>query len=478
MTTNTKPSFRSHPISSSRLLPLCILIFAAILAGANPAVAQVTRAAAVCIAFEEGAASVPGPADIIFEHHTELVWRIGVRPINRADMERLEESLVSRLDGRVYIIDGGTCNWSEPDDTHLVVIAYEGVVPWDNSIDPDDPRFQAFSVGYGDSWEGAEAEAVAKARLNGHVVGFSYDIVVRETWDDRPPVTAAREGQAGWPESAANAADPEVEPQPGSMEPGTVFRECDTCPEMVVVPAGSFMMGSPESEEGRRDYEGPQHRVTIGMAFAVGVYEVTFGEWDACVRTGGCGGYRPDDAWGRGSRPVIQVSWEDARDYVRWLSRETGEQYRLLTEAEWEYVARAGTQTPRYWGEKESEQCRYANGYDRTGHAELEDNLDPVSCSDGHGGTAPVGMFEPNGFGLYDVLGNVVEWTQDCWNESYSGAPADGSAWSSGDCSQRVLRGGSWNSGPDHLRSASRGHWAGARRGWFNRGFRVARTVN
>ena len=261
--------------------------------------------------------------------------------------------------------------------------------------------------------------------------------------------------------------------------PGPVFRDCDMCPEMVVVPAGSFMMGSPESEEGRFGDEGPQHRVTIGSPFAVGVYEVTFAEWDACARAGGCGWYRPSDGgWGRGSRPVINVSWDDAQGYVRWLSRETGEGYRLLTEAEWEYVARAGTQTARYWGESESGQCRYGNGYDSTAHAEIaSEYFEPVACSDGHERTAPVGSFQPNSFGLYDVPGNVREWTQDCWKDEYSGAPTDGSAWQSGDCSIRVLRGGSWFSKPGFLRSASRYRFSAGGRN-LSRGFRVARTTN
>ena len=149
--------------------------------------------------------------------------------------------------------------------------------------------------------------------------------------------------------------------------PGRIFRDCDNCPQMVVVPAGNYMMGSPASEEGRDEDEGPRHRVTIGYPLAVGVHEVTFAEWDACEAAGGCGGYRPDDeGWGRGSRPVINVSWEDAREYVRWLSRETGEAYRLPSESEWEYVARAGTTTARHWGESESGQCGYGNGADAT----------------------------------------------------------------------------------------------------------------
>ena len=253
--------------------------------------------------------------------------------------------------------------------------------------------------------------------------------------------------------------------QAESSSSGRVFRDCEVCPVMVEVPAGSFMMGSPEPEPGPGSLEIPQHRVAIGLPFAVGVYEVTFAEWDACVGAGGCGGHRPW-GWGRGGRPVMNVSWEDAQAYVQWLSRETGQRYRLLTEAEWEYVARAGTTTDRYWGQGEAGQCRYANGDD-----------DDAPCPDGYEFTAPVGSYQPNAFGLYDVLGNVTEWTEDCWNLDYSGAPVDGSAWRSGDCSRRVLRGGSWNYGPWVLRSALRsGGSAGYRDD--DHGFRVARTIN
>ncbi len=263
-----------------------------------------------------------------------------------------------------------------------------------------------------------------------------------------------------------------------ALEPGTVFRDCAACPEMVVVPPGSFMMGSPATEEGRDDNEGPRHRVTIGYPLAVGVYEVTFAEWAACVRAGGCAGYRPEDAgWGRGRRPVIYVSWEDAQAYVEWMSSETGEEYRLLSEAEWEYVARGGTQTARHWGASSSGQCGYANGYDRTGDQKHDFLWDPISCSDGHADTAPVGSFEPNAFRLYDVLGNVWEWTDDCWNESYAGAPTDGSPWASGDCTLRALRGGSWYDVPDLLRSADRNRIR-AGSGLSYSGFRLARTIN
>ena len=239
--------------------------------------------------------------------------------------------------------------------------------------------------------------------------------------------------------------------------PGRRFRDCDACPEMVVIPAGSFLMGSPESEKGRGSDEVPQHRVTIPAPFAAGVYEVTFEEWDACVGDGGCGGYRPYDwGWGRGRRPVIEVSWEDAQAYVEWLSVKTGEEYRLLSEAEWEYAARAGSRT------------RYSFG----------DGITPSDANYGGniGKTQRVGSYRANGFGLYDMHGNVYEWVQDCWNGSYAGAPNNGDAWEKGDCSRRVLRGGSWNFISSFLRSASRNRYRSGNRD-PNNGFRVARTL-
>ena len=244
-------------------------------------------------------------------------------------------------------------------------------------------------------------------------------------------------------------------------EIGKKFRDCPGCPELVVVPEGSFTMGSPVSEEGRRDSEGPAHRVSIAKPFAVGVYEVTFGEWVACVSGGGCGGHHPGDrGWGRGRRPVMNVSWDDAQGYVRWLSRETGEAYRLLSEAEWEYAARAGTRTRYWWGD--------AIGRNRANCRGCGSRWDGEQ-------TAPVGSFTANAFGLHDVYGNVWEWVEDCWNDSYRGAPSDGSVWQSGDCGRRVLRGGSWDIAPGYLRSALRGGNATGHRD-FTAGFRVART--
>lgn len=259
---------------------------------------------------------------------------------------------------------------------------------------------------------------------------------------------------------------PTADPEP---VPVGNFRDCDECPEMVTVPAGSFVMGSPADEEGRRDDEGPQRTVTIGRAFAVGKFEVTFAEWDACVAGGGCNGYRPEDqGWGRGNRPVINVSWNDAQAYVQWLSNRTGKRYRLLSEAEWEYAARARTTTAYPWDQSAShESANYGMDLCCGGLAQ---------GSDSWLYTAPVGSFPANGFGLYDMHGNVLEWTEDCYNGSYAGASSDGSAPRSGDCSIRVLRGGSWFSLPRGLRSAFRAWNYPTARDVYN-GFRLARTL-
>jgi formylglycine-generating enzyme required for sulfatase activity len=240
------------------------------------------------------------------------------------------------------------------------------------------------------------------------------------------------------------------------LRPKDVFQECATCPEMVVVPAGSFTMGS------RTVLEYPQHQVTIAAQFAVGKFELTFEEWDRCIAASGCNGYKPSDTgWGRGRRPVINVSWEDANAYVAWLAKLTGKPYRLLSDAEYEYAARAGTTTAYPWGNAIG--TKNANCH---GCGSQWDNKQ----------TAPVGSFAANGFGLYDMVGNVWEWTEDCFHYTYNGAPADGSAWTSGDCSERVWRGGSWHDSPQEVRSASRNRFSAANRnGDF--GFRVGRTL-
>ena len=254
------------------------------------------------------------------------------------------------------------------------------------------------------------------------------------------------------------------------LTPGAAFRDCDaTCPEMVVVPAGNFVMGSLPSEPSHSPTEAPAHEVTIAAPFAVGRFAVTFEEWDACVAGGGCGGYSPGDrGWGRGRRPVIDVSFDDARTYLAWLSARTGKTYRLLSEAEREYVARAGTTTPFWWGTTiTTEQANYdgtATPYNNGEKGEFRRQ------------TLPVDSFKPNPWGLYNVHGNVDEWTADCYHNSYNGAPRDGSAWTDGACSFRVLRGGSWGFVPRFLRSAIR-HYDGPGARSPDFGFRVARSL-
>jgi formylglycine-generating enzyme required for sulfatase activity len=215
---------------------------------------------------------------------------------------------------------------------------------------------------------------------------------------------------------------------------------------MVVIPAGATRLASGLD-------------VTIATPFAVGKFEVTFAEWDACVAEGGCS-HRPDDAgWGRGRQPVMDVKWDDAQQYVAWLSRKTGKAYRLLSEAEWEYAAQAGTG-------REAVVTPGAGGANCDGCGSRWDDKQ----------TAPVGSFAANAFGLHDMLGNVDEWTADCWNSSHDGAPADGSARLSGDCTRRVLRGGSWGDDPGLARSAFRFRLTSDDR-YVLVGFRVARTL-
>jgi formylglycine-generating enzyme required for sulfatase activity len=230
---------------------------------------------------------------------------------------------------------------------------------------------------------------------------------------------------------------------------------------MVVGPAGSFDMGSPENESERNRDEGPRHKVGIAHPFAVGKFEVTFDEWDACVAAGGCDHKPADEGWGRGMRPVIDVSWEDAQAYADWLSKKTGKDYRLLSEAEWEYAARAGTTTRYPWGDEP--------GTNRA-------NLGASGRQWNGKQTAPVGSFEPNAFGLHDMIGNVWEWTEDCTRGNYEGAPADGRPWDNAVCGLRVVRGGSRGIDPEDARSASR-NWVepGLRSNLL--GFRLARTL-
>ena len=288
---------------------------------------------------------------------------------------------------------------------------------------------------------------------------------------------------------------------PGAgLAPRQVFRDCDLCPEMVVIPPGEYIIGSPAEEKGRGGDEGPRRRVRIGAKLAVGRYEVTRREYAAFVKETGSGAagncwvadggldkwrQDPGRSWQspgfvQGERhPVVCVSWEDARAYARWLSAKTGQRYRLLSEAEWEYAARAGTATSRYWGDGAAAQCRHANGADAAfGEQYGASKRRRVSCPDGGVHTAEVGSHGANGFLLSDMLGNVWEWVEDCSHEDYAGAPDDGTAWiQGGDCGMRMLRGGSWYAHSGLLRSAARGRDAPENRN-FDSGLRVARELD
>lgn len=232
-------------------------------------------------------------------------------------------------------------------------------------------------------------------------------------------------------------------------------------PQMVVIPAGQFQMGCVLNDGNCEKDQMPPHQVMIAENFAMSVHEITFADWDTCLAKGGCNNYRPEDRWGRYNQPVNYVSWEDAKAYVAWLSESSGEEYRLPSEAEWEYAARAGASEHYSWGSTPSNGQANCRGCG----SRFDDDA-----------TAPVGSFPANAFGLHDVHGNVWEWVEDCWNESYIHAPADGSAWMKGQCSKRILRGGAWSSNQLTLRSAYRANDAADGRG-SGRGFRVARTL-
>ncbi len=251
------------------------------------------------------------------------------------------------------------------------------------------------------------------------------------------------------------------------LKAGDTFAEGPDLPTMVVIPAGSFMMGSPSSEPRRDGDEGPQQWIRIRDAFALSQYEVTFRQWDACVSDGGCS-HRPDDeGWGRGNRPVINVSWDDIQEYIAWINDRTDGGYSLPSEAQWEYAARAGTTTPFWTGQRIStEQANFDGDYTYNGSREGTYRRR----------TVPVGSFEANPWGLYDVHGNVWEWTQDCWVGNLAGHASDGRANLDGDCSVRVLRGGSWSNEPKNLRSANRGRNTTTKR-LINNGFRLLKTL-
>jgi sulfatase modifying factor 1 len=301
------------------------------------------------------------------------------------------------------------------------------------------------------------------------------------------PMQAATPAPASQPAPAAPALAPAAtpSPQPAALAGGSTFRDCPNCPEMVVVPTGRFQMGANTAEIARfpaitpqiAEHEHPQHQVTIAKSFALAKFDVTRGEFSSFVAAAnfhpprGCGSFvntrwipRPDLNWDAPGfsqtdrDPVVCASGAEIEAYLEWLRKETGKPYRLASDAEWEYAARGGTVTAYYWGDDPTDVCAYENIADLTAKERSRDpGMFVMRCRDGFAETAPVGSFKPNPFGLYDMLGNVFVFTADCWNDSYVGAPSDGSVWNSGDCSRRVMRKASFANGrPFSFRAAMR----------------------
>lgn len=299
----------------------------------------------------------------------------------------------------------------------------------------------------------------------------------------------------------AEGQRPLSQTQERDLQPSNAFRECEDCPEMIVVPSGRFLMGARKGEETFADT--PQHPVHISAAFAVAKLEVTVEQYAAFVRDTGhemaascrstvdiLNGFADRDrklSWHdpgfpqHRSSPVTCVSWNDAKAYVSWLAKRTGKPCRLLSEAEWEFAARAGTEARYPFGDRASGICQHANGGDQNFKHATSIQAD-IACNDGHAYSAPGGTFPANGFGLHDMQGNVSEWVEDCsvmskTGRGYGGAPTDGSPWMIGDCSTRVTRGGDWSSGSKELQSSARAEGP-VNFSMNSTGIRVARTLN
>ena len=309
----------------------------------------------------------------------------------------------------------------------------------------------AFELAFWESIRNSENASEYRAYLDAYPNGrFSALARTREQlYRGKPGAAGAAAAAAASPAAPIPAAPASA----ASAPKAATIRDCSDCPELVAIPAGSFQMGSNELYE----FEKPVHPVAL-RAFYLGIREVSLDEWDRCVNEGGCN-YRPDDrGLGRGKRPVTDIHWNDANAYLAWLSAKTGKRYRLPSESEWEYAARAGTTTTYPWGQTVE-----------------RDRANCLGCNEQPRRSAVAsGQFPPNAFGLYDMAGNAAEWVADCWSENYRSAPRDGSAYVVPGCRERVLRGGSFNNDPRYLRSAARFKYEADVR-FYTNGFRVAR---
>ncbi|MEM9628987.1 MAG: SUMF1/EgtB/PvdO family nonheme iron enzyme [Pseudomonadota bacterium] len=368
-----------------------------------------------------------------FERSRAREWRNG--QVEEAEIEQpIEEIVVSEADGeqtedvlkqRELAADqerrlDETYNADDETSPKLKFLEEDRLNP--SAIDEVDKPIEFVEVGF--SMRSAVIVFAIALLLGGIGTYLFQSAEIRQTRDQ---LSSAKEVIYSYQRATAKA--------------GESFRDCDFCPKMVVIPAGRFVMGSPADEELRSDTEGPQHEVTMGLPYAMGKYEVTFDQYDRFAKARGWD--LPEDMnWGRGRRPVINVSWYEARAYCQWLGKQTGMIYRLPSEAEWEYAARAGTDTRFAYGNQLGyRQENFKSRFESTNYVGI---------------TTEVGSFPPNDFGLFDMHGNVREWVEDHWHDNYEGAPKDGSPWLSSDSKSRVIRGGSWNTVSWDARSASR----------------------
>jgi formylglycine-generating enzyme required for sulfatase activity len=287
--------------------------------------------------------------------------------------------------------------------------------------------------------------------------GFVYGELIREPSAAPTPPAPPAEVEQPAP-TPASKSEPSHGPTPVAAPRTEGISDCDGCPEMVVLQPGSFVMGDSRGDRSEK----PAHRVTISKPYAIGKYEVTFAQWNACVQAGACRAIAETSTSGLTDKsPARDLSWNDARQYVRWLSKLTGQNYRLPTEAEWEYAARAGTSSRYWWGDKME-----------PGKANCQ------GCGGDWSNDVPVDVdaLPANPFGIYGMNGGVWEWVEDCWHKNYHGAPSDGSAWAGHDCRENVIRGGSWRNDSTYAHSASRFTYDTAVRYILN-GFRVAKDT-
>jgi formylglycine-generating enzyme required for sulfatase activity len=395
----------------------------------------------------------------IFER---VAWSVAQRT-GHAQMPRMISALA---DGTV-LTTHALPHSARLQDDHILALRSRAILPkdsaeqyelafWDSIKDSDhaadyEAYLQAYPKGRFAALAKARIERLRAAGKNGKPAAPATKAPERAP----APARKAQKEPPAQPQPALTAPPPAARPS-GANAAATEIKDCATCPPLVSLPAGTFTLGSNSGDPSEK----PAHRVAIATPFAIGKYEVTIEQWNACVEAGGCS--KPGaDAKGAPNTPVRDVSWDDAQQYVKWLAKVSGKPYRLPTEAEWEYAARGGTTTRFWWGEKME-----------TGKADCKDCGQPWTQA----GPVAIGSFAANPFGLHDVNGSVWEWVEDCWHSSYKGAPANGHAWETSGCRERVIRGGSWREGASYMPSSTRFKYAASVRDGQN-GFRVARDA-